>query len=136
MAKNRGMDVMIKLADTTVDAWTSDGIDLTKQMLDATTADSTDEWNENLSGFKSGTLPIEGKWEEGTSNYNLEELFDLFDGTSSAAFVFGRSTVGAVTYSGNCYVSAFRITADMGNVPTWAATLIITGKVTRGTVSE
>ena len=126
MAKNRGMDVVLKLASTVVDAWTSIGINLTKNLLDATTYDSTDEWEESLSGFKSGDIPIEGKWEEGTSNYNVEELFDLFDGTSSAAFIFGRTTAGAVTYSGSGFVN---------NVCTWSANIHITGKTTRGTVA-
>lgn len=135
MAKNRGMDVLIKLASSVIDCWTSVGISLSKAMLDATTSDSTDEWAEVLSGHKSGTLPIAGKWEEGTSNYSLEDLFDLFDGTSDAAFVFGRTTVGAVTYSGNCQCSGLDITADMGGPVTWSGTLTINGKVTRGTVS-
>lgn len=134
MAKNRGMDVLVQIATTLVDAWTSHSIELTKQMLDATTHDSTDEWEESLSGFKGGDIPIEGKWEEGTSNYNVEELFDLFDGTASAAFIWGKTTGGSIKYSGSGFVNNFRLTSDMTNVCTWAANIHITGKVTRGTV--
>ena len=135
MAKVRGMDVLIKLASTAIDCWTSHSMEFSKEMMDATTYDSTENWNEYLPGFKSGTIPIEGKWEAGTSNYNVEELFSLFDGTSTAAFLIGATAAGSITYAGSCYVNGFRKTHDMGGTATWSATMQITGKVTQGTVS-
>lgn len=135
MAVKNGTSILLKLATQVVDGTTSQTIDLSADMIDVTTKDSTGKSKEYIVGENGGTISVEGKWAESTSNYTVEELFDAWKAGTSLAFIVGETAVGSYTLSGNGYLSAFSWTAPRNGESTWSATLQITGAITRGTVS-
>lgn len=135
MAVRNGSDLLLKLATTVVDCTTNQSIDLTVDMIDATTKDSTGDAKEFLGGEHTGTISVEGKWSEGTSNYSLEDIIDAVLAKASVAFVWGGTTTGNLIISGNCLLSNFNASGPKNGEATWSASMQITGQVTRSTVS-
>lgn len=135
MAVKNGTLILLKLATSTVDATVSQSIDFARDMIDVTTKDSTEYNKEYLPGEKGATIKVDGKRDEGTSNYTIQEIFDAYDGGTLLAFIYGGQTTGDLVYTGSCYVSAFNHSDPKNAECTWSATLQVTGKVTRSTAS-
>lgn len=136
MAKRKGQDLFLKLATSVVDCMTNVDINIIREILDATTHDSSENAREKLSGEKDGNITVEGKWEEGTSNYSIEDLIDAIDAGTAVAFIAGGVTAGDMTLSGSCLLSNLRLGGGRGNIANWTCNMEITGPITRGTVSE
>ena len=135
MAKNLGYDVLLKLATQVVDGTVTKSIDFSTDMIDVTRDQSTGHAKEYLPGETGATIQAEGKVEELTSNYSIEDLIDAHINRTSLAFVYGKTTAGALTVSGTGYISALNMSGAKGDAQTWSATIQVTGTVTRGTVS-
>ena len=135
MAVKNGSDILLKLATSLVDGTVSQNIDLTRDMIDVTTKDSTDNAKEFIPGEKGATLGVEGKWAESTSNYDVGDLIDAYNSGTSLAFIFGDTTTNSLVITGTAYISAFSWSAPKNAESTWNCTLQVTGVVTRTTAA-
>lgn len=135
MAVRNGTDILLKLATSLVDGTVSKNIDFSRDMIDVTTKDSTDNAKEFIPGEKGATIGVEGKWNESTSNYDVQDLIDAYNAGTSLAFIYGGTTTGDLVLTGNGYISAFSWSAPKNAESTWSATIQVTGAVTRTTAA-
>jgi predicted secreted protein len=135
MAVNKGTDVLVKLASTVVGCTTNASIEFMTDIVDITTKDSTGANKEKLAGEHDAKLSIEGKWDETTSLYSMESLSDAERAGTAVTWIYGRTTPGAVTFTGSAIIAGLTHTAPENGACTWTANLEVTGAVTRGTAS-
>jgi predicted secreted protein len=135
MAKNLGYDILVKLATSVVDGTVTKEINMDTDMIDVTTDQSNGHAKEYLPGEDGATITMDGKVEEGTSNYSIEDLYDAKSNRTLVAWIYGKTSAGAMTISGNGYIQNLKLGASKGEAQTWSATIQVTGAHARGTVS-
>ena len=135
MAVRNGTDILIKLATSVVDGTVSQTIDLPIDMIDVTTKDSANKDKEYLAGEGGGSISVEGKWAESTSNYSTADIIDARNARAAVAFVFGGTTTGDLVLTGSAIISNFTWAAPKNGESTWSMTLQITGTITRSTAA-
>lgn len=100
---------------------------------DVTTLGSTAK--EFLVGLTDNMLELEGFWGTGASEAHTALAADFAAGTSRA-WSFGPAGVGGVSYDGTAaYITAFNVTAAVGNAVAFSASIRVTGLPTVGTYS-
>jgi predicted secreted protein len=135
MAVKSGTTILLKLATSVVDGTITQNLELMRDLLDATTKDSTGNAKEKLAGELDGTIGVEGKWAENTSNYSVADLYDAMTSGAAVPFIFGGTTTGDLVITGNVIPSNFTWTGPKNEISTWSVNLGITGPTARGTAS-
>jgi predicted secreted protein len=135
MAVRSGSDIFLKLATQLVNATTSQSIELPVDMIDVTTKDSTGKAKEYIAGELGGTLSCEGKWNEGTSDYTLQEILAARAAGTELAFIWGGVSNGSVIITGQCLISNFSASAPKNAEATWTMALQITGVISVSTAT-
>lgn len=133
MAVKSGSDLFLKLATQLVNCTTSQSIELPVDMIDVTTKDSTGKAKEFIAGELGGSISVEGKWNETSSDYTIQELLAARNAGTSLAFIWGGTAGGSLIISGNVIISSFSASAPKNAEATWTANLQITGAITVGT---
>ena len=135
MAANHGKDSYMGLGDS-ADPTTPDDISAyassASMPFAADTAETStfgDEAKEYVVGMHEHTFSIEGPWDP-TIDARLAGL----KGVQDVAFVYGPagSTGGNVKYSGNCVLTSFETSGDIGDAARFSAEFQVTGLVSRG----
>lgn len=134
MAVKDGSDIWVQVAATLVNGMTEKSLDLSANEIDITTQDSTDKWQEFLSGFKSGTISFSCKDDE-SDTYAFDELATAFDTGASVAFAYGSGikTTGGRVISGNAIITGLSKADAMDTASAFTCSLRVTGTVTFGT---
>ena len=135
MAVKNGSTVFLKLATAVVDGSTNQDFETIVDILDITTKDSTGSAKEKLAGEIDHKVNIEGKWNEVTSNYSVQDIYDAIEARTAVAYIFGGTNTGDLTISGNCILSNFKWSAPKNGECTWSLSMEGTGPTTRGTAS-
>ncbi|MDX1315083.1 MAG: phage tail tube protein [Eudoraea sp.] len=133
MAVKDGSDIWVQTAGTLVNGMTEKSLDLSANEIDVTTQDS-DEWQEFISGFKSGVLTFSCKDDESDANA-YDELFTAFDSGAAVAFAYGDGikTAGNRVMSGSAIITSLTHNGPMDAATTFSVTLRVTGEVTSAT---
>ena len=135
MAVRNGTDILIKLATSLVDGTVSQTIDLPIDMIDVTTKDSANKDKEYLAGEGGGTISVEGKWAESTSNYSVQDIVTARAARAAVAFIYGGTTTGDFVLTGSAIISGFTWAAPKNGESTWSMTLQVTGTPTASTAA-
>jgi predicted secreted protein len=135
MAKIDGKFLRIEIDGATIVGSITDEISFEKDMIDATTKDSTDGAKEYLAGEVGGTFTATFAYDQDAASTSVDELWDsLYDGTI-VAFIYGGVTAGDLAFSGNAFVQSQTISGPKNELATVDVSFQITGPITRGTVS-
>lgn len=87
-------------------------------------------WTSGKSGQKSGTVTIDGFYNEDGANNTPSESFDNFAAGTELTCVIDTTATGDTTYNFTGFFSSFDINADVADSATWSGTLTIVGQVT------
>jgi hypothetical protein len=81
--------------------------------------------------LKDGKLTLSGLWDPTLDGY----LAPLVGFATASTFIFGPAgtTSGYVKYTGSAFVMSYEVSAPVGDVVTWSATIQCTGAVSRTT---
>ena len=121
----------LRLGGTTVTGRVTSSLDINWDMLDATTADSSQN-KEYLAGEGGWTISVEGKL-GASDTYSATQLKTAGDTRTAVAMLLGRLSDDARQWSGNVFVNNLNISFPKNEVVTWTATLQGTGALTEGT---
>lgn len=89
-----------------------------------------------IAGLTDGSCSIGGLWDPTLDAHMTALMAALAAGTlASATFVFGPqgSTAGQRKYTGECFVTNFKLSDPVGGVITWSATLQASDAITATT---
>lgn len=84
-----------------------------------------------IQGLSDAVVSLEGVWDSA-----LDAVFGApANWATTRSFEFGPagSGSGAVKYSGEALISSYAVSAPVGGVVTWSATLQVSDAITRGT---
>jgi len=126
-----GYAFALRLGGTVVTGRTSASMDLTWDMIDATTDDSSQN-KEYEAGEGDGTISVEGKL-GASDTYSFSELKTAGDARTPVAALFGKLSDGSRRFSCNVLVSNLNLSAPKNDSVVWTATLQKTGALTEGT---
>lgn len=90
-----------------------------------------------LSGHSDASFSISGKYDSTAStgpDVTLNGLVGL-DTTSSFEYGPEGGTTGKTKYGGECFLTAYTVSAPVGDVVTFTADFQVTGAITKGTFS-
>lgn len=90
-----------------------------------------DGGHKNIPGLENVSFTVSGSW---------DATLDAIMGprrTATASFEYGPAGngSGSVKYSGECWISNYSVTSEVGDKVSWSADLVVDGTVTRGTFS-
>lgn len=136
MAFVHGKDSYLKLAT----------VDLTTFLTDAALNQGTDvaetstmgsEAKSYISGLTDSTMSISGRYDSTATTGPDAVLSGLLGLEAATAFEFGPEggTTGKVKYSGNCFMTAYNVSAPVGDIVAFSAEFQVSGVVTKGTFS-
>lgn len=106
---------------------TSTGLPRSADAAETSTLGSTSK--SYIPGLKDGTIPLEGLLDPTYDGYLSGIL-----GLTARAFEYcpqGAGVTGTPKYAGNCVLTSYEITTDVGDVGSFTAEAQITGDVTR-----
>lgn len=129
--ENVGIDIELQVSTVAVTKTTSSSLSLSQDTPDASTKDSI--WESILSGKRSGTISVEGLYDDADAASIYQFVDDLVSG-NTVALRFARTDTPAVGepsyYSANALVSGIEISGNDNEATTISATLELTGAVT------
>jgi len=112
-----------------------DSVDINNSvdMGETTTAGAEDKTF--VSGQAEHDLSISGKYDETASTGPDAVLFGIVGLETTSTFEFGpaTSTSGRPKYTGECFLTGYKVSAPIGGVVTFTADFKVTGAVTRTT---
>lgn len=84
-----------------------------------------------VAGMTDGTISIEGRFDPTVDGY-LSGIRGL---AATATFIYGPqgSTVGNVKYTGECRLTSYEVSGDVGDMTGFSAEFQVTGAITRTT---
>jgi len=90
-----------------------------------------DGGHKNIPGLENASFTVSGHW---------EPTVDAIMGprrSATATFSYGPmgNTTGAIQYTGECWISNYTVTSEVGDKVSWSADITVDGVVTRGTFS-
>ena len=137
MAQINGNNVLLTHNGTTIACSTSNGLSISKELIDITTKCSS-SWAENISGRKSWTVDIEGVYDTALSE-NFDELFADMNGTTASTIRItdGGSPVASPdnSYHGSGFITELSLSAPMDDRVTWTATFVGNGALTNAAIT-
>jgi len=126
-----GYAFAVRLGGTSVTGRVSSSLNIDWDMLDATTADSSQN-KEYLAGEKGWSMTVEGKL-GASDTYSFTKLHTAGNTRAVVAVKMGRLVDEARIFSGNVYIQNLVLNAPKNEVITWTATLQGTGALSEST---
>lgn len=133
MANEDGTNILFKVGGTQVNGLVNQSMETAVDLIEITTKDSSGH-KEFLAGEDSTDLSIEGILDE-SDTYTYEDIRAAAVAKSAVAFIYGGTTAGDETYSGNCIISNVQQGAPKNGSRPWSAKMKVTGVVTKGSVT-
>ena len=134
MAANEdGTNILLKLAATTVNGLVDQSMETIIDLIEITTKDSSRK-KEYLAGEEDTNISISGIFDEGDT-YSYESVRTAAVAKSAVAFIYGGTSPGDTTWSGNCIISNVQQGAPKNGARPWSAQMKVTGGVTKGSVT-
>lgn len=134
MTVNKGVDVFVYLGTAVVNALTNSSIALAINQMNATTQDSTGQWEVFINGFKNSTISCEAKDDE-SDTHAYDEIWALVVAGASVTFMIGKgikTTGGRVIY-GSANVSNLVLNNPYDELSGFTFDLQVTGQPTLAT---
>jgi TP901-1 family phage major tail protein len=132
MTKQTGNLIYLSWGATDVVGLTTKSINITRDMLDFTDQQSTGGWKEYKGGEKTGTIDVQGLYDENSAQGALS-AFDALDDGSEITFKFGEKTTGTKYLTGTALVSNLTIDGPKNDPSSYSFTLQISGPVSKAT---
>jgi len=134
MAVQDGSDIMISLnGSAVVNATTSQNLDVTVDMIETTTKDSSGI-KTFIAGEQGSTFGIEGKLDPAAA-YSVTELLAAIKAKAALSCTYGEGvkTSGGRILTFSALLSNYSETGGQNAEATWSASLQITGDITEAT---
>ena len=126
-----GYNFVLRLGGTSVTGRTSSSLNMAWDIIDATTADSSQN-EESIAGTFHGSFNVEGKL-KASDTYSATQLKTAGDARTNVACLWGRLSDDARRWSCNVLIENLTINAPVNDHVTWTATLRINGALSEGT---
>lgn len=133
MAVKNGTDVLLQVGGTVVNATTTSSLDLSVDMIDVTTKDSSGS-KEYIAGEDDATIQLEGFYDP-AATYNFSQLFTAITGKASATLTFGLQESGDKAYRLSGFVSNLTLGGPKNEASTFTATFQKTGGISEVTLT-
>lgn len=133
MSINNANVISIYLDGTAVAHATSDGLSLSKEVIETTNKGSGGDFD-GISGKKSGTLSIEG-FVDPAVNQSFDDLYDLFRQDAVFAWKYTDETVGNSRYEGNAIFTSLERSGGSDEAETFTGEIQIVGTPTKVSVT-
>jgi hypothetical protein len=91
-------------------------------------------YKQSVTGLAGGTISLQGKYDP-TLDAHMNGILFGVTGGASVSFQYdpqGTSS-GRPRYTGECWLTSYEVTTDVGDAGSWSATLQTTGTITRAT---
>lgn len=130
MAIINATQIGIYLAGTRVAQATDGTIDVSADMIDATTKDSL-AWRDILPGTQQGTLSGSFLFDDAAGAPNFDSLYGGISGRVTATVRFSTGESGTKRFQGTCYVSSMSKTGGVEDAASYNVTLEFVGVITQ-----
>ena len=128
MAVKNGDDVVIKVGSTLVNGTISNSYDLSVDMIDVTTKDSSGH-KEYIAGEDDATVSVEGKFDP-ANTYGYEELHTAALAKAEVIILFGLNESGGVGYQFSALIQNLTLNGPKNEATAWTANIQRTGATT------
>jgi hypothetical protein len=90
-----------------------------------------------VQGHTDSTIELSGRYDSTATTGPDAVIYSLYGDTGTCLFEFGPEggTTGKVKYSGECFLTDYKINTPLADIVGFTATLRVTGAVTRATFS-
>jgi predicted secreted protein len=128
-----GKRILVKLGSATYAGQTDTSISLNTDVIDVTSKSSTGGFKEFLAGEQGATISFTGLQAiDGATD--VDDLVDDYLAKTVGTFVWGAAGSGALTLTGQAFISQLTLTGAKNTGEGYSGTLQITGEITKAIV--
>lgn len=133
MAKVDGKLMVLQFENVAIVGRTTGSMNMTADMLDATTADSAG-WKEFVAGEKNATLSVGGLYDPDAAEGTSEAIAAMIAGTY-LTWKYGQTGAGQTYWTGEGLITSVSIQGDKNTLTSYTVEIQNTGAVTENVVS-
>jgi predicted secreted protein len=136
MAKVPGYQIVLQLDTKKLVGYRTHSMDVEADMADSTTGASTNQWKENMPLFKGAEFSVGGLYDPATggSVTTFDGAFSILAAGTKVVAKFGNTTVNSKYYQADAYIRHVHIEGPHDDLASYTLDLVVTGKITQGTV--
>jgi len=136
MGKVAGYKIVLQFDAKTIVGYRTNDMDISVDMADATTGESTGQWKEGLPLFKGAKFSVAGLYDPTAgSNSSCDDAIDLLIAGTQFTAKYGNTEVGSRYYSASAYITNVKLSGPHNDLGSYTIDVEVTGAVTPGTVS-
>jgi len=87
-------------------------------------------YKQSVTGLAGGTISLQGKYDP-TLDAHMNGILFGVTGGASVSFQYEPQGGSTPRYSGECWLTSYEVSTDVGDAGSWSATLQTTGTITR-----
>jgi len=136
MGKVAGYKIVLQFDNKTIVGYRTHDMDISVDMADATTGESTGQWKEGVPLFKGAKFSVSGLYDptSGSDTSCDDAIAILIAGTQFTA-KYGNTEVGSKYYSASAHITNIKISGPYDDLASYTLDVEVTGALTPGTVS-
>ncbi|MEA3431314.1 MAG: phage tail tube protein [candidate division WOR-3 bacterium] len=135
MGKIAGRKIVLQVDTKTLVGYRSHSMDVTADMADATTGESTNQWKEQEPMYKGMEFSVEGLYDPTSGdNLSLDDVYDLLAAGTQVTAKYGNTEAGSKYYQVSAYVTSISESAPHDDLASYTVNLVADGEPTTGTV--
>lgn len=129
MAQKDGLRVLLNIGGNVYAGQTTGAISASRDEIDVTTKDSTEQWQDFLPGEKNATISVDGIQAVDDANSSFTQIYTDFNNNTPLAILMGGSAPGDKVLSGVGFVQSFDANMNKNEGENYSATIRVTGKL-------
>ena len=87
-------------------------------------------YKQSVTGLAGGTISLQGKFDP-TLDAHMNGILFGITGGATVSFEYKPQGTASPVYTGECWLTSYEITTDVGDAGSWSASLQTTGTITR-----
>lgn len=136
MGKVAGRKIVLQVDTKTLVGYRSHTMDVTADMADATTGESTNQWKENEPMYKGMEFSVEGLYDPvAGTNLSLDDIYDLLAAGTQVTAKYGNTETGSRYYQVSAYVTSISESAPHDDLANYTINLVADGEPTAAAVA-
>jgi hypothetical protein len=87
-------------------------------------------YKQSVTGLAGGSISLQGKYDP-TLDAHMNGILTGTTGGASVSFSYWPQGAGGPVYTGECWLTSYEVSTDVGDAGTWSANLQTTGTISR-----
>lgn len=137
MSKVPGYKIVLQFDSKTLVGYRTHSMDAEANLSDASTGESTNQWEEVYPLFKGMEFSVDGLYDPTAGdNKSFDDIYDLLAAGTQFTAKFGGTETGDVYRQASAYIRRVHIEGPHDDLSSYTVDVKVTGEVTKGTVGS